>query len=351
MATLKKNNGNDISFDKIASLVPLNSIVGERLHELIKHATLKEVPAKTRLFKKGEIDNLVIYLLEGEIELAAGGERKLLEASSVEAKLAIDPAQPRKSTAIAKTDLVILTIEQNMLDIYLTWDPYSGYVVDEIDAKENNDWDDWMLAILQAELFHRIPPVKIQAMFQKIQHFPVVTDEVIFKQGDKGDYFYFIQKGVCAVIQGGPTGEITVAKLSNGQGFGEEALLSDNPRNATIKMLSDGTLLRLAKEDFEHLFKESIVIAVDINHASKLNSEGAIWLDVRQPEEYAKKSLSNSINIPLQSLRSMLNKVQKEKTYIAYCDTGQRSSCAAYILSSLGYTTYVLEKGVQSLDD
>jgi rhodanese-related sulfurtransferase len=208
-----------------------------------------------------------------------------------------------------------------------------------------------MTQILQSEIFHKIPPANIQAMFQRIQSVPVVKDEIIMKQGDPGDYYYMIKNGSCRVIRNAEeTGnkELKIADIKAGSGFGEEALISNTPRNATIIMNTDGTLMRLSKEDFIALLKEPTLKSVNYEDAQSMVKSGAQWLDVRLLSEHQNKKIPGSINIPLFLLRLNADKLSRERKYIVYCDTGSRSASATYILNERGYDAYLLEGGLMN---
>ena len=252
----------------------------------------------------------------------------------------------RRFTATALQDSDIVVIDRNLLDILLTWDPYSGYLVSDIEETHQCDPDDWMENILQSHIFRHVPPINIQIMFQKLQSVPARQGETIFSQGEPGEYFYLIQAGTCAVLRKSDAGEETITKLSAGHSFGEEALLSAAPRNASIRMLSDGILLRLAKSDFNELLKNPVVRSLNREQIETLDTR-FVWLDVRMPEEHANNSVPASRNLPLHRLREALHELSRDETYLVYCDAGQRSACAAYLLNSFGYQAYVLEGGLQ----
>jgi len=55
------------------------------------------------------------------------------------------------------------------------------------------------------------------------------------------------------------------------------------------------------------------------------------------------------MNIPLYFLRLKLKTLDRKQNYICYCDTGRRSSAAAYILSERGFHSYVLRGGLQAI--
>jgi rhodanese-related sulfurtransferase len=217
-------------------------------------------------------------------------------------------------------------------------------------AANEDDSSDWMTMMLRSEIFHRIPPSNIQAVFMRMKPLPVSEGEVVIKQGDDGDYYYFIQKGRCVVTHSTKSGkEIKLAELEAGTGFGEEALISDNKRNANVTMLTDGTLMRMAKQDFVELLKAPVLKNLDYARAKEMVAKGAVWLDVRLESEHKNVAIPASMNIPLYLLRIKSRNLDHNIKYIVYCDTGRRSSSAAYLLSERGYDAYFLEGGLRSL--
>ena len=87
--------------------------------------------------------------------------------------------------------------------------------------------------------------------------------EVVIKQGDEGDYFYAIVQGRCLVTRESPLNQkgIKLAELGVGETFGEEALIAEAKRNATVTMITDGVLMRLNKQDFRDLMHEPLKTA------------------------------------------------------------------------------------------
>jgi Cyclic nucleotide-binding domain len=79
--------------------------------------------------------------------------------------------------------------------------------------------------------------------------------QVIFRQGDEGDCAYFIREGEFAVVREEGGTEKVIARLSTGQYFGEMALLSNEPRNATIRAVTPASVAILGKPNFLTLLK------------------------------------------------------------------------------------------------
>lgn len=337
---------NTPSVAQIRDLVPIYTLDGERQQELAKHARCINYPSASKLFSIGEQNDYILYLLRGAIELYNANERYTLVADTEQALMPIDPHQPYQYNAIVASDAEVVVIDRNLLDILQTWNPFSNYDVEEIN-NTSFDPDDWMVSILQSPVFQHIPPIKIQSIFQKTESIPVREHELIFLQGDAGDYFYLIQQGKCTVLRSDNMQDTIIAELAAGQSFGEEALLSNDPRNATVIMKSDGVLLRLAKDDFEDLLKQPVVETISLKQAEQMYIRNPIWLDVRQPEEHYDSAIEKSINIPLYRIRESLSELPKDRPYIVYCDNAHRSSCAVYLLNAYGFEAYVLKNGLQ----
>jgi rhodanese-related sulfurtransferase len=182
----------------------------------------------------------------------------------------------------------------------------------------------------------------------RMQRTPYRAGEVVIKQGDEGDYFYAIVQGKCLVTRESPLNQkgIKLAELGVGETFGEEALIAEAKRNATVTMLTDGVLMRLNKQDFRDLMHEPLLRWVDEEQAHKIIQNKGQWLDVRLPSEYQNMAVENSINIPLYFVRLKLNALDRKTPYVVVCDTGRRSSAAAFILSERGFDAYVLRGGI-----
>ena len=144
--------------------------------------------------------------------------------------------------------------------------------------------------------------------------------------------------------------EIKLADLTTGDTFGEEALISDSTRNASIVMLTKGTLSRLSKEDFLSLLNEPMMEKIDYTAAKlKVNSGAAVWLDVRLPGEYESAHIKGATHMPLIFLRIKIKELDPMIDYILYCDTERRSSSASYILSEKGFKTSILSNGIRDV--
>jgi CRP-like cAMP-binding protein/rhodanese-related sulfurtransferase len=331
---------------------PLDGLKAENLHALAKKTSLRDLPAGRTLFKEGDTEKRTFFLVAGTIEVFdKDGVLATLQGGTAQARNPIAPTIPRRFSARAVDDARFIAIDSDLLDVMLTWDQTGSYEVRELAGHESTS-DDWMTTLLQTKAFHRVPPANIQAIFMRMQRINSRAGDVVIKQGDEGDYFYAIVSGRCAVTRETPLNKegIKLAELGMGDTFGEEALISEAKRNATVTMLTEGTLMRLGKQDFTTLLNEPMLQWVDFEQARGIVAKGGKWLDVRLPSEYQNVHLDDAINMPLYFIRLKLNALDKAVSYVVCCDTGRRSSAGAYILSERGFDCYVLKGGLAATD-
>jgi len=332
---------------------PLDGLKAENLHALARKTHIRELAAGRVLFKEGDTDKRTYYLVSGSVELRADDKViGTIRAGTPEARAALTPGLPRKFTARAAIDLEYIMIDSDLLDVLLTWDQTGQYEVAELRGDGVDVTGDWMTTLLQTKAFHRIPPANIQAIFMRMQRINYRAGDVVIKQGTEGDYFYVVVAGKCVVTRETPLNKegIKLAELGSGDSFGEEALIAEAKRNATVTMSTDGTLMRLGKSDFQTLLNEPLLQWVDPDKAKEIVANGGKWLDVRLPSEFQNFRIDGAVNIPLYFIRLKLNALDKNTQYVVCCDTGRRSSAAAYILSERGFEAYVLKGGLAATE-
>lgn len=205
--------------------------------------------------------------------------------------------------------------------------------------------------IKQSTLFADLPAENLSEMFDHMETVTYRSGDAILTQGEEGDYYYLLVDGTAKVTRLHPeTGSVEVlAEFHEPVGFGEDALISNAKRNATIVMTSDGTAMRLSKDAFNDYVKEPLIDWLSPVQAQKRIHGGAKWLDVREEEEARRSRLHGAISIPLAVLRERIGELDREQDYICYCQNGRQSSTANFILALRGFRAAVLRGGVQNL--
>jgi len=340
-----------LSTELLKSFSPLDGLKRDNLAALARKVRLRELSPMQLLFKEGDAEKRTVYVVSGMLELLVDDQVvESIKGGSDEARNPIAPVFPRRVTARARDRVQYISIDSDLLDVMLTWDQTGSYEVSELQGKDNVGGDDWMTMLLQAKAFHKIPPANIQAIFMRMQQINYKSGDVVLKQGAEGDYFYVLTRGSCLVTRETPLNKdgIKLAELHVGDTFGEEALISDAKRNATVTMTTDGSVMRLGKEDFKRLLNEPMLDWVTNAEAEEIVRNGGQWLDVRLPSEFENHHEEGALNIPLYFIRLKINTLDKNAKYVVCCDTGRRSSAGAYILSERGFQAHVLRGGINN---
>ncbi|MGB5581023.1 MAG: cyclic nucleotide-binding domain-containing protein [Woeseia sp.] len=336
----------------LKSFSPLDGLKRDNLAALASKVQIRELSPKQVLFKEGDSEKRTIYVISGTLELVDGDEvLSSIVGGTESARNPVAPQFPRRVTARAEDRVQYISIDSDLLDVMLTWDQTGSYEVSELQTSEEAGGDDWMTMLLQTKAFHKIPPANIQAIFMRMQQINFKAGDVVLKQGAEGDYFYVLTRGKCLVTRETPLNKdgIKLAELHVGETFGEEALISEAKRNATVTMTTDGSVMRLGKEDFKRLLNEPMLDWVEREAAEKIVADGGTWLDVRLPSEYEANHIEGALNVPLYFIRLKINTLNPKMRYVVCCDTGRRSSAGAYILSERGFDAYVLKGGINSI--
>ena len=121
-------------------------------------------------------------------------------------------------------------------------------------------------AIAAIPLFQQLPVGAINKINEKLDVKLFQKNEEIFKKGEEGDAMFIIEQGQVKVDLENPV------YLGPGDFFGEMALISNSPRNATLVATDDSKLFELKKSDLEELFDEHEVLFRELEETIKNRS-------------------------------------------------------------------------------
>ncbi len=328
----------------LTRFVPINGIAPKHLPELKNHCEIitirDEQPIELGIGKT----QYSYYLVEGEVQVLSGSRvADTVFARTEKARFSLSQLREEKQSLRAGSLVKLLKVDRRKISAMLVWSESES-------EDEGANTDGLESAILNSEILSRVPPANVQKIRSLMEEVEFKSGSVVIRQGDRGDYYYFIRDGRCLVTRQNEesTAPVEIVELGRGDTFGEEALISNAKRNATVSMITDGVLLRLTKDQFIALIHNPLVNVLEFSRAVKQVKGGARWLDVRLPEEHENNGLKASVNIPLSALRRRLNELDKKTTYIVYCNTGQRSAAAAFVLSQRGFKAYLLEGGLSA---
>jgi uncharacterized membrane protein YdbT with pleckstrin-like domain len=110
--------------------------------------------------------------------------------------------------------------------------------------------------LAQQYIFHGLDEVQLALVASKFQREKFESNAIVVNEGDPGEDFFIIFDGEVRVVKSTPTGEVDWGILQASDYFGEEALLFDRPRAATIITRRPTVLLRLGREQFFELLDQ-----------------------------------------------------------------------------------------------
>jgi CRP-like cAMP-binding protein len=333
----------------LARLYPLDTLLEPHLKLLSDEGELRDLKRNDVVFEEGANDGMTVFLVSGRLtgRYKDGREREI-DADSPHTRYAVGDLQPRRFTAEVQTGIArVVQFDRGFLEKVLTWDQISRSP--QFALGSTSDCAEWVFKMLKSKALLRLPAGNVQRMFERFEAIEVMPTQEVISEGDDGDYFYVIKVGEFDIIKRVDGANKIVASLTQGDSFGEDALITNEKRNATVKARTAGTLMRLSKRDFAELLRHPVVDWVTPGQASALVGLGASLVDVRLTEEHQQRSLKGAFNAPLFRLREEMVGKGEEVPYIVYCNTGERSASAAFILNKLGYRAYALRGGLISV--
>ncbi len=280
-----------------------------------------------------------LLLLNGNLEAqhvwkTAEGARKSytwnLESGASEAEVPIIAPSAKNLRLRAITPVRYLLVDADLIDSLSGWTSHFA----EIWA-EDEELRQLMAPVRDVSLFMQMSAESVALAFKRMRKQTMQAGEIIVKEGEPGDSFYIVRSGAAEVWRSDPfSGETEqVATLVPGNSFGEEALLQEGFRNATVKMTSPGELLVLEKADFDDLVRPCLVEEVTADQTKEALESGTITLlDCRYEMEFEESRIPGAKLVPLDQIRQLSQELSPDIKYIVYCRSGRRSKAAAYLM-------------------
>src|SRR3569832_1374096 len=316
-------------------LVPLNETNDAMRAHLAQRLRVEIRGEDTVLFNKDDTGRYSVYLLEGEVALTSPlSPEERIRADTAAARYPLAHHFPRHVTARAHTRTKQLLIDGRVGEQH------------HAAAAQPAEQTDWKTAWLKSPLFQRLPRPHLDDLLERMEEIAVQAGQVILHQDEVADCNYVIKKGHCSVSRrpAPRARDEKLAELETGQGFGEEALITNATRNASVTMMEDGVLLRLGKEDFINSLAKPLLRHMPFDEL--MSHRNAVVVDVRTPEEFETDGLVGSLNMPMPVLRLKAHRLAPPRAFVVYSNTGHFSTAAAFILLQHGLDAYVLKGGL-----
>jgi CRP-like cAMP-binding protein len=325
---------------QLGALTPLAGLSHDRLAELADMAVIERAPRGSDPLK-GREPGRSVFLLQGELLLAfEGGGTLVVVGGTGEGCHAVNRRRQPVVRSKAITDVDLLALDDDMLDTLATWDQ-------AVRGDARFVTGAFALSSLRSGALAQLPAAHIEELLKRFERLRIKRGEAVIHEGEEGDYYYLVGSGRFQVERLVGGAKVVLAELKSGDAFGEEALVSEAKRNATVTALSDGELLRVRRADFNELLREPLLRRLSFADAAQKVRGGALWLDVRYPSEYQYDKLPGAINVPLAEVRNMFGVLDRSREYVAYCQSGRRSAAAAFLFAQRGFRVWLLEGGLK----
>lgn len=159
-----------------------------------------------------------------------------------------------------QVSIVIVTHDNRILDV-------ADRIVNLVDGRIRSDVLVQEAAIVsqmlaRCEIFHHLTPRSLTDMADQLVPEQVPEGTLVIREGDPGDKFYLIRQGSVSVRRGPDNAE--VVRLGEGEFFGETALLTGQPRNASVMALTDTILYSLSHEKFHEAMEHQASFEAEI---------------------------------------------------------------------------------------
>jgi len=331
----------------LRELKPLSSLNDNDLRRLAACANIIQLEPGERLAVSAHKNDKLDYLLAGDIDLLnVHRAKQRVHQDTLQARNPLNEALIQYSEIRARSHSALLRIDQERLEQMLQthWD--KGYEIEELQIESDAHS---MSSLLQNRCLLALPPDNIETVLALMTPVEIKAGEMIIEQGSKNDGYYTIIAGRAKVTRrpSDNAEEILLAELGPGASFGEEALITDECRNASITMITAGILMRLDKVHFNTYVVDELLENIEYSDMIKRLRNGAKLIDVRSTDEFVRNG--HGMHIPSPMLRLRLQNLSKGREYIFCCNNGKQSTAAAFIATQLGFRASILDKGLDAL--
>lgn len=331
----------------ISRFSPLSQIPDKYHSQLASHVRVITIATGEKFIRKPKQSTVSHFLLKGRVEVRESFDNRFPLSHNDQRKVALEEQVGANGTIKALTPCILMVINNEVINQYLLWnEDYSVYHLDDGELPVMDDvlidddfQDDWENVFIRSPLAANLSNMAIHQLMSQLEDVVVKADECVFKARSPGDYFYVIKKGFAQVHteKNGPF-KGKVIQLTAGNYFGDEALIADTPRNASVIMESEGLLGRLDIDAFNSIVKKQLIPAFEMP-ADKNQSDIRI-IDVRFPIEFKQNHDADSTNIPISLLRKKLSSLESSYLYIMAPADDKRSELATYLMRQAGFNAY-----------
>ena len=227
--------------DTLKRFDPFQAMSSTELATAARHALEVKVPARRWLLRPGRRLQGRYYLVQGRVRLYS--PQRDIRPRSPDARA---PLYPGCEAMFSRTEVHLLHVDTSQIAFLLGSAP---------SKTASGGSADWERRFMGSPLLQRLDAGIWQQLMSALAERPFEAGEQLVAEGSAAHDFFVLKSGHAAVQRQGRT----IAHLGPGDFFGEDALLLNARRNATVLATRAGSILRLPKDRFLTLLVDNLV--------------------------------------------------------------------------------------------
>lgn len=238
----------------LGTLPVLASLPEAVLRAWAAHATELTLPSGASLIRQGEVGDAMFVLLEGQLSVSVTGpsgqrsQLAVLEAPETVGEMQAILGGARTADVEARTPCRLLQLPHAPLRALEDDDPrFLQQLLAQVSTRLRQ-----LLLTSTVKALLEATDEQVRAVAERCEWRSLRDGETLFQQGEPPDAWYLVTSGRLQVLRTMGEGQspVAVGELGRGDSLGETALLTGEPRDATVRAIRDTELIRLSGAAF-----------------------------------------------------------------------------------------------------
>lgn len=250
------------------------ALTDNEVQALAQAMTPRDFTKGELIFKQGDPGDALYIIDAGGVKVVAddGPEADVfahLGEGDFFGEMALLTGKPRSAAVRAITDTRAFLLKKCDFDKLLAEHPTLALSISSVLSRRLAQADRQLVEqrLKKVFLFSALAENELYALAQKLQPRQYKRNWLIYAEGEPGEEMFIIQSGKVKVVSDAATEKHTLATLSDGDFFGEMALLAGGLRSAAVRAITDLNVWVLSKCDFEEMVNAHPAIGLELSRA------------------------------------------------------------------------------------
>jgi len=246
------------AMERLSTISLFADLPEDVLWSVAQRMLMRHVPAGEEIFAQGSPGDSLYLIDSGQIEIGADGVtgRTVLARLGTDeffGEMALLTGKPRSTAARAATHTNLWVLYRSDFEDLVNRFPSMSVGLSKVLSERLAEMDRRFTEnhLRGVNLLAGMSPGQLDDVSRRLKPVRYRQGEAILREGDPGSELFFIESGRVEVVRGDGLDALHLAELTAGDLFGEMALLTGNPRSATVAALSDVDLWVMSQADFD----------------------------------------------------------------------------------------------------